>query len=238
MVAFRQGDDKIDARLFRCVPRPGFQSMHAVDYLLTLTRALGVPDAGRRLAYQVTEAERTWATKNLPEGRPLVGLQVASFPTKGFRDWPVEKFRELCQRLLARWPSAHFLIFGGALERARTEDLAQSLGPHATLFAGRLDLRRSAALMKELDLYVGVDTGPTHLIGTFDIPMVALYHCYSPSRLLARVMLPSSARISSCTSLERWRATSKPIPNSTPLMALMDIMAAASLASSLSRQST
>lgn len=188
VVAFRQGDEALDSRLFQCVERPGFQSMHAVDYLLALTRAIAVPDAGRRLAYTVTTQERAWARRTLaqrvPQGRPLVGLQVASFPTKGYRDWPIEKFAELCQRVLVRWPAAQFLIFGGALERERTEVLARRFPGHATLFAGALSLRQTASLMNELDLYIGVDTGPTHIMGALDRPMVPLYHCHSPSRLL------------------------------------------------------
>jgi heptosyltransferase-3 len=165
--------------------------VHAVDYLLTLTRAIGVPDAGRRLAYTVTAREREWAKKILPaSGRPLIGLQVASFPTKGFRDWPIEKFAELCERILARWPQAQILIFGGPLERRRTAELAQRFPGHATLFAGRFGLRKSASLMNELDLYIGVDTGPTHIMGALDAPMVPLYHCYSPSRLLQPLERP------------------------------------------------
>jgi heptosyltransferase-3 len=39
--------------------------------------------------------------------------------------------------------------------------------------------------MNRVDLYVGVDTGPTHLMGALHRPMVALYHGYSPSRVLA-----------------------------------------------------
>jgi len=38
--------------------------------------------------------------------------------------------------------------------------------------------------MDHTDLYVGVDTGPTHLMGALHRPMVALYHGYSPSRVL------------------------------------------------------
>jgi heptosyltransferase III len=195
VVAFRQGDRALDGRLFQCVERPGFQSVHAVDYLLTLTRAIGVPDAGRRLAYTVTADERAWAKQVLVErmpaaGRPLVGLQVASFPTKGFRDWPIEKFAELCTRILERWPQAQLAIFGGALERSRTERLAQRFPRQATVFAGTLTLRQSAALMNEVDLYIGVDTGPTHIMGALDRPMVPLYHCHSPSRLLQPLERP------------------------------------------------
>jgi len=44
--------------------------------------------------------------------------------------------------------------------------------------------------MSQLDLYVGVDTGPTHIMGALEPPMVALYHCYSPSRVLAPLERP------------------------------------------------
>ena len=190
VVAFRQGDEKINRRLYRAVEHPAFQSTHAVNIQLLLPQALGVEPAGLALAYRVTEEEQRWAAqqlqKSLPAGAgPLIGLQVASFPTKAYRDWPLEHFMELCQRTLAAYPKAHFLIFGGNEERARTEALKSHLGARASLYAGRLSLRQTAALMDRLDLYIGVDTGPTHIMGALHRPMVALYHGYSPSRVLS-----------------------------------------------------
>jgi len=197
VVAFKQDDTTLDARLFHCVERPEFQSVHSALLPLLLTRAVGAPDAGGRLWYTVTPEEDAWAgatlAATLPESQragPVLGLQVASFPTKAYRDWPVENFEALCVRIIDRWPGAHFLIFGGDLEKARTEPLVRRLGGHATSFAGKLSLRRSAALMNRLDLYIGVDTGPTHIMGALHRPMVALYHCYSPSRLLAPLEHP------------------------------------------------
>jgi heptosyltransferase-3 len=38
--------------------------------------------------------------------------------------------------------------------------------------------------MNQLDLYIGVDTGPTHIAGALKVPMVAIYHCYHPGALL------------------------------------------------------
>ncbi len=189
VVAFRQHDAAIDQKLFRCVEPPPFQSLHAALIPLLLTRALGVADAGGGLSYIVTTAENAWAHATLaaalpPESKPLVGLQIASFPTKSYRDWPIDRFEALCKRMLDRWPSTHFLIFGGDLERGRAEALASRFPGHATSVAGKLRLRQTAALMKSLDLYVGVDTGPTHIMGALGRPMIPLYHCYSPSRLL------------------------------------------------------
>src|SRR5262245_55541406 len=92
VVAFRQDDAALDGRLFRRVERPAFQAEHAALLPLRLTQALGIPDASHRLAYVVADAEKARARERLaarlPAGAgPLVGLQVASFPTKGYRDW-------------------------------------------------------------------------------------------------------------------------------------------------------
>lgn len=190
VVAFRQQDAAINQRLYRAVEASAFQSLHSARIPLLLTQALGIEPDGHHLAYRVTDSERAWATtflqQQVPAGkRPLIGLQVASFPTKAYRDWPVRHFAALCEKILAAHPQAHFLLLGGKEEAAKIRELEGRLGEHATVVAGKLTLRQSAALMQQLDLYVGVDTGPTHIAGAVGVPMVALYHCYSPGRLLA-----------------------------------------------------
>lgn len=194
-VAFRQRDERLTQRLYRAVDVPAFQSEHSVALLLRLPAALGIAPHGLRLAYHVADAERAWAATQLAattprDAGPLIGLQVASFPTKGYRDWPVESFAALAERVSNDWPGAHFLIYGGTGEAERTQWLTQRLGARATCYAGRLTLRQTAALMSLTDLYVGVDTGPTHIMSAFDIPLVGLYHCYSPSRLIGALDHP------------------------------------------------
>ena len=196
VVAFRQADEALNRKLYRAVDHPALQTTHAVDIQLMLPAAIGVSPAGKELSYRVSTDEARWADGFLAAhaggtGHPLIGLQVASFPTKAYRDWPPGHFAELCRRILMTWPEAHFLIFGGELDKDRTTALAAELGTAATLCAGRLSLRETAALMNRVDLYVGVDTGPTHLMGALHRPMVALYHGYSPSRVLAPLDHPA-----------------------------------------------
>jgi len=195
VVAFRQADEALNRRLFRAVHAPGYQAGHAVHYRLALLAPLGIAPRGLALAYRVTAQEARWAQAELRaqgagSAQPLVGLQIASFPTKAYRDWPVENFIELCARIRAGAAGAHFLIFGGSLERERTARLGEALSGCSTHYAGRLSLRETAALMGQLDLYVGVDTGPTHIMGALHRPMVALYHGHSPSWLLAPLEHP------------------------------------------------
>jgi heptosyltransferase-3 len=189
VVAFRQGHLALDERLLRCVEPPPFQSDHAVPMRLLLTRALGVPDSGLRLSYAVTADERAAAQamlsqKGLQQAKPLVGLQVRAFPTKAWRDWPIEHFAALCRRIVERWPAAHFVLFGGSEDRPRTEELTRLLPRHATSLAGVLGLRQAAAVMNELQLFIGLDSGPTHIVGALEVPLIGLYHCLTPSRVI------------------------------------------------------
>lgn len=195
VAAFRQQSDGLNRRLTTIVEPPAHQSDHSVQLALALPRALGAKSSGLRLSYMVTAKEHAWAKARLSDdlpidASPLIGLQVASFPTKAYRDWPIESFLDLCQRIRESLPAAHFLIFGGTEEHLRTAALDTSLGPASTLYAGKLTLRQTAALISHLDLFIGVDTGPTHLASAFDVPLVGLYHGFSRSELIAPLEHP------------------------------------------------
>jgi len=195
VVAFEQEDPRQNKRLFRSVREPPPLSMHAVHHRLLLTEALGIPPVGLRLSYHPTPDELCWAdatlNKDVPRNRsPLVGLHVATFPKKTFRRWPIEKFAELAHGILKILPDAHFLIFGGNEEPDQVKWLGKQLGSRATAYAGRISLRQSGALMSRLGLFVGLDSGPSHLASAFDYPMVLLHHCLIPSRIIAPLQHP------------------------------------------------
>ncbi len=196
VVAFKQKNSRLNERLLTAVEKPPFQSCHAVDHFLSLIQPFGIPLSGRRLSYVVSQDEQLWAEATLARIRgsrrshPLVVFQISSFPTKAYRDWPVEQFLALAREILLSWPDAHFLVIGGNLELARTTWLAAQLRDHSTHLAGTLTLRETAALMNEMDVFVGVDTGPTHIMGALNQPMVVLYHGFSPSWFLAPIDRP------------------------------------------------
>jgi heptosyltransferase III len=185
VIAFDQGDAALNAALWRAVatlPAP----MHAVHERLLLPGALGIRAADLRLAYAPTAEElaraRQWLGAQAGSARPLVGLQVKSFPAKHYRDWPLASFAELGRRILARHPQARIIVFGDKESRESAAALVRALGTSIVPAAGTLALRETAAIMSLLDLYVGVDTGPTHIAGALGVPMVALYHCYHRGR--------------------------------------------------------
>jgi ADP-heptose:LPS heptosyltransferase len=163
--------------------------MHAVRERQLLFEACGIHADDLRLAYVIGEEERSAArdavTRLAAGRRPLIGLQIQSFATKAHRDWPIDSFVSFARRELQRWPQAHFLVFGDKATARAAQPLSQALGPRVSVVAGTVDIRRSAAMLEQLDLYLGVDTGPTHLAGALGIPMVALYHWAYPGSRLA-----------------------------------------------------
>jgi heptosyltransferase III len=189
VVAYRQPDEKLNARFFVASDEPALYSMHGVLMQLALPRAVGIDTNEFQLDYVVTDAEKSVARKRLRAAlkgeskHPLIGLQVASFPTKSYRDWPIGHFIELGKRIVAEHNNANFVMFGGPDDRGKIEPFRQAFPERTFVFAGELSLRETGAVMNEIDLYVGVDTGPTHLYGALNKPMVVMYHATLPAKL-------------------------------------------------------
>jgi heptosyltransferase-3 len=182
-----------DQHLLR-VERP--HGVHAVHERLALVKAAGALPDNLRLAYRVTAseqhaAEELLAQRGVSGRRPRVGLQAFSFPTKAHRDWPLENFESLIQRIQKVYPEVLFLILGDAQAATLAGPLAVRFPGTVEVVAGTQSLRASAALMSLLDLYVGVDTGPTHIAGALGVPMLAMYHHLYPGRNLAPLQNPA-----------------------------------------------
>lgn len=168
------------------IPQPTVAT-HAVAHRLMLAAAIGVADADdARLSMSFTNdelasADQFMATQGLAGRHPLVGLQLFSFPAKAHRDWPPESFAALINKVLELYPQALFVVLGDLLAAERAKPLVELYPEAVKIIAGQLSLRQSAAVMSRLDLYVGVDTGPTHIAGALGIPMVAMYHWKYPA---------------------------------------------------------
>ena len=196
VVAHRQQSDRINAKLFAAVEPIADNQIHAVAWSLSLPRAVGISADGYRLDYCVTAAEcaaaRQRLTADFPGATgPFIGMQVASFATKSYRDWPIEHFIELARRIARESSGARFVLYGAAGDRERIARLTHALPGKATSYAGEFSLRQTVAIMACSDLYVGVDTGPTHLFGALQKPMVVLYHPSLPSALYKPLDAPA-----------------------------------------------
>lgn len=230
VIAFAQRENELNAQLAPAVSEPA-SPMHAVMHRALLLEPLGLAATDLRLAWQVSPDEQAWARewrgKHVAGGAPVIGLQIASFATKSHRDWPVSSFQALIAGIAAEHAGARFVLLGDTAAAEKAAPLLAAYPRQAVLAAGRLSLRQSAALMAGLDLYIGVDTGPTHIAGALGIPIVALYHCAYPGRNLLPLQHPA------CVAIEHpltgistaATATMADIPVDAVFQAAMDLLA-------------
>ncbi|PXF33117.1 hypothetical protein WH50_00980 [Pokkaliibacter plantistimulans] len=168
---------------------PSEMPLHIVTDRMRLVSAFGVKPAGMRCAYEVLEGEQQqaerWLKSNSAEnGSPLLGIQLSSFPTKSYRDWPLSHWYGLIEQVFSAYPNGRVVLLGGRESVDKARDVVTHFHGDSRILSAVacFSFRQNAALISMLDLYVGPDTGPTHLRGALALPMVALYHHF-PSRL-------------------------------------------------------
>lgn len=179
-----EAEDKPLAQWILDVVEQGTQTKaadHYTDYVVTLTESGA---AKTRLKKFTGNADGQ-----------LIGLVVESHPAGAHRDWPIENFVSLAQQLHNEQPNRYFVLIGGKLPDAKVQALQAVLGDHLINLSGSLSLRESAAVINELDLYVAVDTGPSHIAAALGTPSVVMFHCMRAGEYLLAPRYPERLTI-------------------------------------------
>lgn len=159
---------------------------------------LGFKATDHTSAYNVSPAEAALAKELLQNATAaqelptLIGLVVESHPSAPHRDWPLDKFVELTTRLHQQYPQAWFVVISGGLAAPKLKRLKEAAGGQLAEFSGRLSMRESTAMMSLLDLYIGVDTGPTLFAAALGIPSVVMFHCMRAAKLVINPIKPDN----------------------------------------------
>ena len=181
----REEDDKPLTQWLLDIPEKslGFKANdHTSEYIVT--------PAERALALELLQSAT--GTKKLPT---LVGLVVESHPSAPHRDWPLEKFTELTARLHQKYPEAWFVVISGGLAANKLKQLKAAAGEQLAEFGSRLSMRDSVAMMSLLDLYIGVDTGPTLFAAALGMPAITMFHCMRAGHLVVNPRQPGNMTI-------------------------------------------
>lgn len=156
------------------------ENLHA-DYVVT--------------AAELAEAETLLAQKTGNAQPQYIGLVVESHPAGAHRDWPIENFVALAQQLASERMDRVFVLIGGKLPDAKVQALHHVLGDRLINLSGKLSLRQSAAVINVLDLYVAVDTGPSHIAAAVGTPSVVMFHCMRAGEYLLAPRYPERLTI-------------------------------------------
>jgi len=153
---------------------------HAVENNLGLLETIGARQMLPRHEYEVflSPADLAWAQAYLGghnwAGRKRLGIHVGSGGTKNLplRRWPLDHYLELLKRLRQAHPELAVLFFGGPEEAKDHERIRSQTNPDQVLVAETANLRQAAALLKQCDLFLSVDTALMHLATAMKVPKV------------------------------------------------------------------
>lgn len=159
-----------------CLPwRDGEHEVHRV---LRLVQAVGGSPCGTYLEFPLVEDDfrevegLPGVQEALASGDPVVAVHPgAGDPGKR---WPADRFAGLADAL-ARDTGCRVVLLGGPLELDLVEQVSGRMEARPISLAGRLSLGGLAALISQVDLYVGNDTGPSHLAVAVGTPSIAIF---------------------------------------------------------------
>jgi ADP-heptose:LPS heptosyltransferase len=149
-------------------------NVHAVDDLLQQLSGNGFYAANSIPKLFLTKSDREWGAEFLrraglrPEERSKI---VLLHPGSGSRKkvWPLERWSTLARLLKGRYGSAMLIVIGPA-EGTEVEQAFQ--GMH---WARGLSILQLASVMKGCGLFIGNDSGVSHLAAALEVPTLAIF---------------------------------------------------------------
>lgn len=118
----------------------------------------------------------SWLSKRDIEGNPLIALGIKSAMSS--KDWPLARFEELGRQILMEH-STSLVIVGGPAEKEAAANLISAWGEGHNA-CGEFSPLDSGALLSRCRLFIGVDTGTTHLARAAGTPVVSIFSDRAP----------------------------------------------------------
>jgi ADP-heptose:LPS heptosyltransferase len=149
--------------------------MHVIDHHLSSLKALEIAAAATPPMIHLRHEERQEAERFLlRKGWDLQGI-VALHPGAGSRKkaWPAARFAALARALAST--GRQILIIEGPADKAAAQEVVAGLGDIRYLLVRDLPIARLAALLGLVSLFIGNDSGVSHVAAALKKPTIALF---------------------------------------------------------------
>jgi lipopolysaccharide heptosyltransferase II len=157
---------------------------HEIERYIDLVTAVGARrmTAGAAETFiHLTEEDRAFARQFLENGAAattsgaIIGFQPGTSLSMRWKQWPIERYRDVISRVVADNPDAQIVLFGSPLEETMIREMARGLNGRIYLAAGKTSVKHVAALIERCDLLVCNDSGLMHAAVAVGTPVVAIY---------------------------------------------------------------
>ena len=163
------------------------QTKHVMEYNLQYLEAIGFNTGDCKLSLPPPQ-------KDYPiSGNPLIGIHLGYVGgTAAKRKLPKEKYAEAVKKIFNYFPQATIVLLGTEemaedanyiyMEPRRLpRDISRGSAAGSILnLIGKTNIYQLMSIISKLSVYIGVDTGPTHIAAAYGIPMVFINAIKSP----------------------------------------------------------
>ncbi len=158
---------------------PQGEGIHLTDHLLGQFAQHGLPVSQSHPRLYLNESDREWGMDFWKEGGVTSKERsevVILHPGSGSRKkvWPLDRFVRLTHMLHDHLGS-RILIVHGPAEGPEVQKTFEGMGPASLVLASGLSLLQLASVMEGCRLFVGNDSGVSHLAAALGIPTVAIF---------------------------------------------------------------
>jgi heptosyltransferase-3 len=182
-------------QLIEASPRP--TELHAAEHYCKPLEALAIYVESPVSKIYPSESDQAASSQFLQRvgGKPIVAVHPGSGSEK--KNWPVEKFAALCWWLTDELAMQLLVVEGEAdaravaslvseLKRGRPSQMGEAPGrasetPSHVAVARGLKLVELAAVLERCALFLGNDSGVTHIATAVGTPTVAMFGPFSPA---------------------------------------------------------
>lgn len=156
---------------------------HDVEQNLNLLLPLGISFKKKDLSLELWIPEevriraKQFITPYTIQGEEfLIGIHAGSSQKRkmSYKRWPAEKFAILAKKLRKHYPMIRIFLFGGKEEEQLNQEIAQTIGQHATIVQ-RSSILETAALIEKMSLFISNDSGLMHIAVSVGVPTVAIF---------------------------------------------------------------
>lgn len=154
-----------------------------VERYLESLAPLGIRAGYARPRFHLAERDLTWARALLSERGLERRAFAAMVPGSNWatKRWPPDRFTATAAAIRDQL-GLSVVLLGSPSERELCESIARVVGQGAHVAAGATSLGQMAAVLSLARVYIGNDSGPTHMAMALDTPTVAIFGPTDPGQ--------------------------------------------------------
>ncbi|MDN3514196.1 MAG: lipopolysaccharide heptosyltransferase II [Candidatus Brocadia sp.] len=157
---------------------PQQKKMHRIDKYLNLLHGLGMKAHYQRPVFSIPDTDRHYIDNFVRQAhlnqKSIAIIHPGTSLFGKYKRWPPKNYARLADRLIQEL--GYSVIFTwGALEYEIVEEIISFMHHRATIACKTSSVKQLIALLQHARLFIGGDTGPTHIASGIGIPTIAIF---------------------------------------------------------------